>query len=683
MSTARFGLLLVAVAGAGCYQVKAPVEGGLSTFEVEVTGVYLPGSRTPLPVVTACSARHGGEDKVPAAERGTADCRYAIPRGEVEIELTASALDDQGQLMPDFNGPVAFRSVPGDLTGDYGFRWGQALEGVAKGKIKVAHLYSEVRVWAEDAPPRPIYADGGVGGDLNALPKEPAQRSFATGLSAPLMFEETTLAKMQIPDGADNTKSPLVGQFITVGRNPESGDVLRQSCAEDPSNDRQESRMVITGTDPTGFFVTDLTACRLKEKQGEARTPEPNGFVPGTYGSMFVYNYAFPEGLDQGDLIWSLSGSVQEFTSTTQLTFPSWTLRERVREGRDPAQWNRHLDKILGGKCTTDADCLYRCDSQVKQCQPHEVHHRMCALDNRPAPFVTDVTCGQNKSSLKVESLESALVMMKRVRFPQVFVNCDLNGDSSVPQICERPATRTWEFCGNAEDPAETPERICAVNCITSQGEYANKICTERNTFTSFGQYNVEINPLGPAEAGLDESLPGRIRTVEVGAASVVSEGGTAVSAATQSVIESSLFCQGPVRYKLGDGAVVAGAEDTLVPAKTLVWLSFAQASHVALIAAEGPTRCALTQKTHTRVNLVTKDAVPDLVVDCREDDPDAARAADCKNLREASFDVIGHLRQVQAARPRWNVLPRDADDLCCHPGPSGQCPRPIKACKN
>jgi hypothetical protein len=38
-------------------------------------------------------------------------------------------------------------------------------------------------------------------------------------------------------------------------------------------------------------------------------------------------------------------------------------------------------------------------------------------------------------------------------------------------------------------------------------------------------------------------------------------------------------------------------------------------------------------------------------------------------------------VRQVSAARPRWIVMPRDVDDVCCFPGAEGECPRPIKTC--
>ena len=79
--------------------------------------------------------------------------------------------------------------------------------------------------------------------------------------------------------------------------------------------------------------------------------------------------------------------------------------------------------------------------------------------------------------------------------------------------------------------------------------------------------------------------------------------------------------------------------------------------------------------------NTFSKDALPELLPDCRLDDPDAARAKQCQYLRGARFDVIGHLRHLQPGRPRWAILPRDADDICCRPGPGLECPRPVKPC--
>jgi hypothetical protein len=114
----------------------------------------------------------------------------------------------------------------------------------------------------------------------------------------------------------------------------------------------------------------------------------------------------------------------------------------------------------------------------------------------------------------------------------------------------------------------------------------------------------------------------------------------------------------------------------TLAAGQSVIWVT-------AQDAANGTVTCQVGPDARTRINIVTKDAVPDLVVGCREDDPDADRAQQCRFLHGATFDVVGHLRQVSAARPRWVVLPRDQDDLCCNPGPDMQCPRPIQPCAN
>ncbi len=806
------------------YGVKTPTDADVASFNVDVTGVFLPESgaspKRPLDVVTPCARRFGGQAQVPLERRGKEDCPYVIPRGEVEVELEAKALLFGNQLATGYDGPVSFRAVPGDLTGDYAYRWARARAGVAKGTLKVAHLYGEARFWAEDAPPQPVFASGSVQGSLKqalpfgptdvelyrdrdvleisyfngpdlvlrlsvwiadvamvnglrlslagsaggrpratvtrqvriegndertlgriargeltlltgANPVEPLSGSFtftfepggelgdrsasgtfqgglgarrqlpeeissrrftrATGLSPVVYFEEPTIQKVQIPDGFDNRSSPLVGQFLTIGRPPESGKVSAQSCADDPANDGKPALLVVTGTDPSGFFVTDLTSCRLREEtrdpatgQQVVRVPEPSGYLPGTFGSMFVYNYSFPEGLDQGDLLFSLSGAVQEFTSTTQLTFPSWVIGEKVRQ-LPPSQWDKWL-------------------SQVK---PVELNLRLCGLDDALVPFVTDTMCGHNRRNLKLESLESGLVKLTNVKFPDVFESCDADGDAAVPFFCETRFTgggcsascggglpycsTLFDTCVAAEwgwrdcsfdapiSSIEAQETKCNIECATGQGRFANQVCSERATFVTYGQFIAELPGPGPAEAGLDASLPGRMQTIAIGqTSSVIAQG-------YESGAQLYVWCDAPVRVKLGDANVVAGPADPLLQAKTLLERVLKPGeSHVAVIAEGTPppnARCTVAQNPHTRINVVTKDAVPELEPDCRTDDADAERARQCRFFRNARYDVVGHLRHLQPGRPRWVVLPRDADDICCRPGPGLECPRPIKRC--
>ena len=698
----------ILLALAACTQIPPPPLSQLSSFKVEIRGIYqnVGANRVSLPVVATCAKRYGGQAKVPdqkpdggGFEKGSAECRYAIARGEAQIDVTATALDTQGAPALTFNGPVSFRVVPGDLTGGYPDRQATATGGVVQATVRSQHQYGGTRLWAEDAPPKLIFADGGVvGGQLD----EPAHRTFATGLSPVIYFEEPTLATVQIPDGADNRSSPLVGQFLTIGKTPESGERLLQACTDDPKRDGQPALMVVTGTDPSGFYVTDISACRLIETTSP-RTFEPKEpcqvhlndgayvaveawdggnsdgatprcqisqtdctqtigcaiYQPGTYGSMFIYNYSFPDGLDQGDLLWTLSGSVQEFTSTTQLTFPSWSIAEKVRQ-LPPDQWNKWL----------------------QYARPVTLGNRACGADDKIAPYITDQLCGHNKTNMKMESLESALVRLPAVRFPTDFFNCDFNSNGTVPFFCEhtQSAPTFWGNCnfgGEFEPPADAMERQCTSDCVTAQGMWTGKVCSERSTFTGFGQFVVEMQPSGPADWGFDESLPGRIQhfTATSAPAGPTSPyaGGT----------EINVGCDGEVRMIFGDATASATLTDPLVAPNTVINHTLGtNETTVSVISTKGVSvKCWLAQNAHSRFNLITKDALPELNPDCKLDDADAAKATQCKLIRSATFDVIGHLRQVQPARPRWTVTPRDADDVCCHPGQGLDCPKPVKPC--
>jgi hypothetical protein len=682
-------LLLVALAGAGCYSADGKIDANqsnntVSSFKVEVRGVFSVDAaekRTALLVVSSCAARYGSQEAVPAAERGTENCRYAIPKGMVDVDLAITAMDRKGQPLDTFNGPVSFRVVPGDLVGLYRKRWTELRNGEGTGTVRVHHLYGDVRVWVQDEPPQVDFADGGVrggapdGGPDDLPPMDSGTYSYATGLATPLYFEEPTLARVQEPDSPSNNRlSPFGGQFLTVGRPPESGAPLIQSCPpgydpRDPTkkdpNDGKLVTMVVTGTDPGGFFVTDLTACRAREittNGANVRTPEPSGFLPGTYGSIYIYNYSFPEGLYPGDLLWSLSGSVQDFAATTQLTFPSWVIRERVRD-LPPTEWEKYLKLV----------------------PVPELNMRHCGMDNQVVPYVTDALCGYSYASMKLESLESALVKLRRVRMPEVFKSCDANGNNTVPFFCPGPSGGAWTAC--AEDtPGDTdvPERQCAINCIVGLGEFAGKLCAERTQYTGFGQFVVEMPGPGPREAGLDDVLDRRTQVINV--SPFESRGTTtALTTGVNGPAQARVWCDTPVRVRFGPANVRATIDDAPLAAKVLLERTLTGTEqHVAVLAdgdVVGKGQCHVSLNSRTRINVVTRDAVPDLQVDCSEDDADTERARQCRLLHGATFNITGHLRQVSAARPRWIVYPRDVDDMCCFPGPEGECPRPIKPC--
>ena len=670
-------LLLAASAAAlsGCYDVSSNTPPGVGSFEVKVTSISAvadSGGLQPLSVVPSCIKAHGTRlDQVPMAVRGTPDCRYIVPGGQVEMTVNVRALDKTGQYL-DFNGPVAFRVVPGDVAGDYSYAWVKLTKGVGQGKLRAQHLYGEVRVWVADEPVELLYgADGQVAGNKALLPSEPQERTYAAGSSDTLHFQPPTLATIQLPQGTGVDASPFVGQFVTIGLAPEAGGPLYQNCPDidlngdgrvDPQP-QQPVFLVVTGVDPSGFFVTDATACPSPEDLSTAaqvNVPEPGGYLPGRYGSIYIYNYSYPEGLYPGDLLWTLAGSLQEFTSTTQLTFPSWTVAEHVRR-LPQKEWSKHLERV----------------------PPVELVQRHCGHRDTLATQSVDPLCGYYGGNKKLESLESGLVKLRQVRFPSVFKSCDLDGNGTVPSFCNRSST--WTYCSDTVPP-DAKEVECNISCAVGTGEFQNTVCTERSQYNTYGQFIVELTGSGPTEAGLDNSLPAR--TLEVPLSSTA-------SARTASALEAgamvNLWCEQDAYVRFGGTSVAATREDTLLPARTRREVVLKAGEGSVAFLADGPVvttpgqkapRCYVGRNSHSRVLLITKDAVPDLKVDCSETDSDPERARQCRFLHGATYDVVGHLRQVQAARPRWMVMPRDADDLCCHPGPGLECPRPLKACQ-
>lgn len=715
-------LLGLTVVLLGCPIVPSPVRPTIASLKVTIKAPRAIGTGAPIAVSGQCQLKFGGV--IPDGVAGTPDCPYAIPRGPIEIEVTATALDQLGKPLPSFTNPITFRVVPGQLPATPADRWAPSVDGVAQRSLRLQRVYGQVRIWAEDAPVPAAYAgaqrvDGG--------PVEPETRSFAVGLSPPISFEEPTLATLQLPDDGTNRSSPFVGEFVTIGRPPESGALLRQSCDADQERNGLPAAMVVTGTDPGGFYVSDITSCRVRELgagNGAFEPPDPclvplndggtvplsqwdggqgtsgprkcrlsgavcladggcPSYYPGTFGSVYVFNNSFPEGLNDGDLLFSVGGSVQEFTSTTQLTFPSWTIGERVHT-LPQAEWGKWLNQV------PIVDLTYR----------------VCGARDQPSIFLTDQLCGHNNANLKMESLESALVRIRNVRFPTDFVDCDLNGDSQVVQFCERPDERgtfIWGSCAfnTAEPPSDAPERVCNSECTTGTGLWRGHRCAEVTTFRAFGQYPVEIGGAGPSRVGLDDSLPKRIQSVEVTHRS-------SVAAESAPGVELNILCDGDVYFRFGAVDDRASPRDALLPKGELLnhilgptqrTVHFYDASPQPFAppgngpfadlfdvsprkpdaGSPAPVICQVAENARVRINLLTRDAVPELSPDCLEDDSEAGR--ECLALRRGSFDIIGHLRHVPAARPRWTVQPRSPKDLCCHPGPGLSCPRPIQPC--
>jgi alpha-tubulin suppressor-like RCC1 family protein len=637
---------------------------------------------------------------------------------KVDGTVFSWGMNSFGQLGVPPTPETAIRTLPERLrTSGYENRWRYASQGEVLGVVRSIHQYGQVRLWLEHAPPRETF-DGGAVAEADRLPPVDTLYSYATGTSKVVWFEEQTLQSLNTPDGLDNRGSPFVGEFVRIGTPPEMGTPLRQTCLDDPDRNGQPMAMVVTGVEPTGFYVSDITACRVKEvlQAGtiRLRTPEPPepclvtlpdggtdeierapaipsgrcaisktsctartgcaSYSPGTFGSIFVFNFSFPDGLNQGDLLFSLSGSVQEFTSTTQLTFPSWTIAERVRT-LPPSQWEKWLQFV----------------------PPVELNARLCGQDNLAQPFITDPLCGQSTTNLKLESLESSLVRLRGVRFPERFVNCDFDANGSVPFYCNRTDTingatvRSWGNCDFDTPPApevdnERRERECTQNCTLGRGEMGNTVCSEESTFIGFGQFSAEMAPPGPRWANLDDSSPNKIQSVSVSSPSPMARISGLLVPETSGFDPGTFIaatCDVPVRWKAGDETVVATDADPRLEARRVLNIRLPPGQDsIAFRPTDASGRCYAAINPRTRINLLTRDAIPELNPNCRVDDGDAEVARQCRLMRAATYDIVGHLKQVQPARPRWNVIPRDPDDVCCYPGEGLECPRPLRACQ-
>ena len=72
--------------------------------------------------------------------------------------------------------------------------------------------------------------------------------------------------------------------------------------------------------------------------------------LPGNFANIFVYNYNYPDGLEIGDRIASITGTIGEFVGDTQISFPGWTRKDvpTALAGRPGAggDHQRHLRRL-------------------------------------------------------------------------------------------------------------------------------------------------------------------------------------------------------------------------------------------------------------------------------------------------------------------------------------------------
>ncbi len=458
--------LLLALSLAGCQACVTYVpldENRVQSFQVEITGI------NPAP---------------PAGKTGDSEkTALPIPLTPIELKVKVTAIDSKGDVAVDFDRPVSFRVTPGNLVGvrlkgstsNTADMMLPAAGGVAEGSVLVEKVFGGMRLWAMDAPPPPVFSlptdTGGTGlpdAGPTAVEDGGLERTFAAGLSRVVYFAKPTLADVQrspllVPGCTskckiDNRQSPFVGNFLTIDAPMPVGD------------------MIVTAVTAEGFYVTDKLAKQLP-------LPVYQDTV-GTFGHMYVYNYSYPDGLSVGDRVLSLTGTVQEFSGDTQMTFPSWVRREgdpRPQDIPDPMLFD------FSNESTADP-------------AKRSVGFKLCKINTAYAPKFPsmDQLCGYSNDNIDIESMESALVKIENVKPSTAFADCDTNGNAEIPpfrwMVADGPNGPDFNNASWGCDPGpDQADCTCNKDCVTSGGQYEGVVCSELNTYRNYGQWVVQL----------------------------------------------------------------------------------------------------------------------------------------------------------------------------------------------
>ena len=216
--------------------------------------------------------------------------------------------------------------------------------------MRAAHVYGEVRVWAEDAPRRsttPMAASR----EHQPARAEPARPHLRHGRSrSPSSSRSPRSSTVQSPARLRQPLLALRGAVHHASAAPPSpAPLLCQNCPD---------RMTARPDGPAGDAAGDghgplrllrhrLTACRVREDVSSA-APGPRARAraascPGRFGSMFVYNYSLPRGPGPGrpalDALRLRPGVHLHHAAHLPLVD-----RARARAPAAAEQWNKYLD---------------------------------------------------------------------------------------------------------------------------------------------------------------------------------------------------------------------------------------------------------------------------------------------------------------------------------------------------
>ncbi len=265
---------------------------------------------------------------------GTATKRLPITFTDAtRFTVRIEALGADGKPDGKFSGFVRLSTKPGTIFqmagGGVRGRNVQLSGGVAEGVVvDLVATYGDSRIWAEDVGYAPSGADkprcsDGVDNDNDGLvdfPTDPGcafadddtenPGGFATGASETLFFQY-----------------PRIADVRGVGQGGAATPFPKEQVQIDTGYDRGENKfnhsLVVTRIASDGFYVTDID--------------DPRG-----YTSIFAYTFNPPARLGVCDRLVTLSGTAVDFFGFTELSFPAWSVEERVcKKNGDALECNR------------------------------------------------------------------------------------------------------------------------------------------------------------------------------------------------------------------------------------------------------------------------------------------------------------------------------------------------------
>jgi hypothetical protein len=385
---------------------------------------------------------------ITAGERGAPEMPRSFAVAH-EFTLRVEALGEGGSPVTGFNGTAMLSVSPGVLTGISGpgvsGRLVRLNAGVADGVVvRFQRAYGEARIYAEEqgydltADGAPAQCSDGMDNDGDGLadypadygcaaPNDDSERggTYALGASEAIYVGTPTIDDIQGSGG----NSPLLNERVTVDR----------------------GTLVVTRISVGGFWVTDTsrTFC-----------PSPTGGMRRCANSLFSFNFRLPEGMRPCDRLSRLAGTVQEFTGSTQLAQPAWTI---------PAEG---LFTERSGACPIPDAVVLRPKAMMEMAASRESEE---VLDMASMDEV-------------LEPLENTLVRLPNVVISRnvgpMVVPCDVNtgmctfapGQSN----CDQNRDNVVDF----DNPVEA---LCANTCQKAAG------CSEWTGWIRFGQMAVDF----------------------------------------------------------------------------------------------------------------------------------------------------------------------------------------------